>query len=204
MTPIIIVICVFVCVVALVGGLVLVFGGSSNSDIENRLDLLTSRRSATSERDKSEKLNLVANDLGEAKGLADEIFGHFFDLRRFLSQADLSMTSAQFLLLTAGLVAGGVLVVMLTDIPYFFAPIAAVVLGTCPFLYVYFKRSRRVSKFAEQLPDALELVSRALRAGHSLASGFSLVADEMAEPIRTEFNRCFEAQSRGRSRARAR
>jgi tight adherence protein B len=47
------------------------------------------------------------------------------------------------------------------------------------------------------LPDALELISRALRAGHSLASGISLVAEEMRAPINKEFNRVFEEQNLG-------
>ena len=54
-----------------------------------------------------------------------------------------------------------------------------------------------VRKFGKQLPDAMELVARALRAGHSLASGFSLVADEMTAPIGKEFGRVFEEQNLG-------
>ena len=197
MTSIIIIVCVFVCVVALVGGVALIFGSTPNSEVEDRLDQLTLGNSANPERDKSERMNLLSNDLSEAKGLADDIFGHFFDLRRFLSQADLNMTSGQFLLLSLGLGAAGVIVVLLTSIPYFFAPILGVLLASANFVFVYITRKRRVTKFAAQLPDALGLVSRALRAGHSLASGFSLVADEMAEPIRSEFNRCYEEQNLG-------
>ncbi|MEX2560260.1 MAG: type II secretion system F family protein, partial [Pirellulales bacterium] len=51
--------------------------------------------------------------------------------------------------------------------------------------------------FQSQLPDALELISRALRAGHSLAAGFSLVQEEMPEPIGVEFGRVFEEQNLG-------
>jgi tight adherence protein B len=51
--------------------------------------------------------------------------------------------------------------------------------------------------FAKQLPDALELIARALRSGHSLAAGFHLVSDEMSEPISVEFNRVFEEQNLG-------
>ena len=59
------------------------------------------------------------------------------------------------------------------------------------------RRRRRLRKFAKQLPDALELIARALRAGHSLAAGFNLVADEMAAPIGVEFQRVFEEQNLG-------
>ena len=47
------------------------------------------------------------------------------------------------------------------------------------------------------MPEALELISRALRAGHSLASGINLVAEEMADPIAKEFQRCYESQNLG-------
>ena len=55
----------------------------------------------------------------------------------------------------------------------------------------------RLEKFGQQLPEALELISRALRAGHSLASGINLVAEEMADPDRKEFHRCYESQNLG-------
>ena len=69
--------------------------------------------------------------------------------------------------------------------------------GALPFLFLFFKRKRRLAQFAKQLPEALELISRALRAGHSLASGFKLGADEMSNPINIEFERCYESQNLG-------
>jgi tight adherence protein B len=54
-----------------------------------------------------------------------------------------------------------------------------------------------MNRFNKQLPDALELLSRSLRAGHSLAAGFGLVGSEMAEPIGKEFGRAFEEQNLG-------
>ena len=58
-----------------------------------------------------------------------------------------------------------------------FVPFLALFAGWLPILWLMMRRKRRFKKFAKQLPDALELISRALRAGHSLASGFNLVAD---------------------------
>src|SRR5204863_154313 len=69
--------------------------------------------------------------------------------------------------------------------------------GFLPCMGLYVKRKRRLASFGKQLPEALELIGRALRAGHSLASGFKLVADEMPAPIGTEFERCYEAQNLG-------
>jgi tight adherence protein B len=66
-----------------------------------------------------------------------------------------------------------------------------------PYFYLLFRRGRRFKAFAAQLPDALELIARALRAGHSLAAGFNLCAHEMTAPISKEFSRVFEEQNLG-------
>jgi tight adherence protein B len=71
------------------------------------------------------------------------------------------------------------------------------ILATLPMIWLVLRRRRRFKQFAKQLPDALELVARALRAGHSLASGFSLVSEEMRAPIAKEFHRVFEEQNLG-------
>jgi tight adherence protein B len=64
-------------------------------------------------------------------------------------------------------------------------------------MWLLFKRKRRLKAFQAQLPDALELIARALRAGHSLGAGLNLVADEMPAPIGMEFGRTFEEQNLG-------
>jgi tight adherence protein B len=73
----------------------------------------------------------------------------------------------------------------------------AVVAGGVPLVWLLLRRRKRLKRFAAQLPDALELIARALRAGHSLAAGFSLVASEMTDPIAKEFGRVFEEQNLG-------
>jgi tight adherence protein B len=78
-----------------------------------------------------------------------------------------------------------------------FAPLVGLFLAFLPIMWLLMRRKRRLRKFAAQLPQALELISRALRAGHSLASGLSLVAQEMSEPIGPEFGRTFEEQNLG-------
>ena len=54
-----------------------------------------------------------------------------------------------------------------------------------------------MAAFGKQLPDTLELISHALCVGHSLAAGCSLVAEQMDDPIATEFGRVYEEQSLG-------
>ena len=59
------------------------------------------------------------------------------------------------------------------------------------------KRKMRLAQFGRQMTEALELLSRSLRAGHSLNAGFGLVGSEMEAPLATEFARCFEEQNFG-------
>jgi tight adherence protein B len=69
--------------------------------------------------------------------------------------------------------------------------IAAIVIGftfaIIPYLYLLFMEAKFLKKFDEQLPEALDLLSRALRSGYAIASGFELIAEEMENPIRSEF-----------------
>src|SRR5205823_1112634 len=85
----------------------------------------------------------------------------------------------------------------LARVPWFFAPLVGIVFFFIPFFWVLNKRRVRLKKFASQLPDALELVARALRAGHSLAAGMHVVAEEMPSPIADEFGRVYEEQNLG-------
>lgn len=66
-----------------------------------------------------------------------------------------------------------------------------------PWGYLYFQKRRRLGEIHRQLPDALELIARALRAGHALFVGMKMVGDEMREPIGGEFRRSFDEISMG-------
>jgi tight adherence protein B len=76
-------------------------------------------------------------------------------------------------------------------------PLSALILFSIPWVWVWNKRRARLKTFASQLPDALELVARALRAGHSLGAGMHVVAEEMPSPISDEFSRVYEEQNLG-------
>ena len=69
--------------------------------------------------------------------------------------------------------------------------------GLLPLFFVLFKRSQRSTKLSQQLPDALEMMARSLRAGHALQSAFKMVATEMPTPVSIEFARAFEEQKLG-------
>ncbi len=196
-TQLVILVAAFACVAAFTWALAAMFTSKSSSEVEDRLDALTAGGSKKAKGGDPDRPNLLNQALEEGPGLAETVFANFFDIRRFLSQADVALTPSQFCLLIVGLAALGGFGCTLAGVPLVFAPLAAGVLGATPWLYVFVKRKRRIGAFARQLPDALELISRALRAGHSLAAGFNLVGDEMAEPIRREFARVYEEQNLG-------
>ena len=66
-----------------------------------------------------------------------------------------------------------------------------------PFLILKMKRTRRMRAFEEQFPEALDLIARALKAGHAFATGLKMVADEMDEPVGPEFRKTFDEQNFG-------
>jgi tight adherence protein B len=78
-----------------------------------------------------------------------------------------------------------------------FALLLGLLLGATPFVYVLHKRRQRFNKFEEELPEALNLMVSALRAGHSLVAALGLVGSESPEPIGSEFKICCDEQNYG-------
>jgi tight adherence protein B len=100
----------------------------------------------------------------------------------------LSMLFALLLTIVLGFVLRGAAALALVGVP----------LGAAiPFLIILSNRSARNAKVSAQLPDALDMMVRSLRAGHGVSAAFRLVAQEMPPPIAVEFGRCFEEQNIG-------
>ena len=76
-------------------------------------------------------------------------------------------------------------------------PVGAAVGFAIPFVFLSFKRTRRMRAFEEQFPEGLDLIARALKAGHAFATGLKMVADEMSEPVGPEFRKTFDEQNFG-------
>jgi tight adherence protein B len=77
------------------------------------------------------------------------------------------------------------------------APLAALAGGASPFLWLLQRRSKRMKRFEEQFPEALDLLSRAIRAGHAFQTAMGMVADEMPDPVGPEFKKTFDQQNYG-------
>lgn len=197
MSPLLISIVVFLGVAGLVGAVAILLRGGAESRVEDRLAQLTSAKGAFANKDLLKESGVLSQPLDATQGMLEDFLAKFRSIALWFQQADTTVSPARFFTLCGILTFGGIVVGVGTGLNYLVIPILAVFLGSLPLFWLTMKRKRRFKKFAKQLPDALELISRALRAGHSLASGFNLVADEMTAPIATEFRKSFEEQNLG-------
>jgi tight adherence protein B len=191
---------VFVGVTALVGGVMLLLGQKPGSRIEDRLDLLTGVNTpAAAKEGLLKQASVLTRPLDQGPGLLDALVERFsnFNLQLLFEQADTSLTATQLMVASAGLAAAGGALALFLKAPLPMVPLAGILLGAVPAGWVLFRRRKRLKLFAAQLPDALEMLARALRAGQSLAFGFNMVGSEMGAPIGKEFSRIFEEQNLG-------
>lgn len=110
-------------------------------------------------------------------------------IERWIGQAGMSVSSSRLAVWALALVA--VIAILLRLLAPLSLPVAMLIalgLGLAiPALYINGRRKRRVRRFGEQLPAALDLLVRSLRVGHPLSASLAIVAEEMPDPIGTEF-----------------
>jgi tight adherence protein B len=118
-------------------------------------------------------------------------------LETLIEQADSNVTVAQILGWSA--VLAGAFAFLALAIGRWALLAVAVAAALAPTLWLLQARARRSRRMSEQLPEALEMMARSLRAGHALSAAFDLVAHEMPDPVCVEFGRAFEEQRLGLS-----
>ncbi len=118
-------------------------------------------------------------------------------LSSLLAQANLGWTPGRLLTMCGFLFGITLFIVYLRFNVFLFGVLAGLVVGAAPIGYVLMLRKRRFASFEKGLPEALNLMVSALRAGHSLIAAIGLVARECTEPIKSEFKICFEEQNYG-------
>jgi len=119
------------------------------------------------------------------------------NLRKLLVQADIRMRVGTLLLLMGVLAVLGFWAAGEANLGLFFSLVAGVLLGSVPYTYVAVMRKKRFARFEAQFPEAVDLMSRAIRAGHAFTTGIKMVGDEMPDPVGQEFRRMFEEQNLG-------
>jgi tight adherence protein B len=181
-------------VVAMVAMLYIALRRGDDDRAAERLDKLVGRNSRTES--STDMLLKQALQEVDRKTLMDRLMPEFFNLTKTFEQADCNIKpSALFGISLALSATGAALSIWLVNL--YVAPVGALLFFTLPWLWLFNKRNSRLKAFASQLSDAMELVARALRAGHSLAAGMHVVAEEMPAPISKEFGRVYEEQNLG-------
>ncbi len=166
--------------------------------LDQRLQEISQPDSVSSEEGADEGI-LKATHEGMLPAL-DRMFGgtaRGSALSRWLDQSGLKTTLSTALAASVAF-AVGMAFLMNMLIAHPFAMMLGAGLGAAmPWWYISFKRTRRLRKFEEDFPDGLDLIARALKAGHAFATGLKMVADEMDEPVGPEFRKTFDEQNFG-------
>jgi tight adherence protein B len=170
---------------------------------ETHADRALSRRLGTkptvSKLVRTSLVNVVApaSSLAALERLLAQFAGRLRPLEQLIERAGYSTSLGTFVLASVFAAGIGALAAMqLVGDPIAVVG-AAVLFGSAPLLFFKRAAKRRVAKFEEQFPEAIDLIARALRAGHAFTTGLGMVADEVAEPARSEFRLVHDRQNYG-------
>jgi len=191
-------------VIPIVGSMMLSYGiyqAVTESRTSNKKKMQDRLRGKTRQADKKVPQSILRRGgMGDTKSFADAVLGKFKfipKLQRMIEQADLPWSASQTMVNLSCL---AVLVAVVMLVLHINA-IAAVGCGGAiillPLLWLNFRRSRRVAKLSNQLPDVFDMMSQALRAGHSLAGAIQLIYEQLPPPISTEFAHVYHEQNLG-------
>jgi tight adherence protein B len=118
-------------------------------------------------------------------------------LSQWIEQSGMKVSLSGVLLIAFGLAVVLALVAVMVARSRWGMPVGAAVGFALPFIVLNVKRGRRLRAFEEQFPEGLDLIARALKAGHAFATGLKMVADEMPDPVGPEFRKTFDEQNFG-------
>jgi tight adherence protein B len=140
--------------------------------------------------DRLSSVQSVQAILSRAKGVSGP-------LERLILQSGLNITVGALVMTSALLGCVGYLAVRFLTHFTLLGVAAAPLFASLPVMFVRWKRTRRFRTFEEQFPEAIELMARALRAGHTFPTGIQMVADEMPNPMSAEFKLLYDRQNFG-------
>jgi len=145
-------------------------------------------------------LQLVRDELLSDVPALNKVLTHWHwanHLHEYIEQSGVRSKPGKILLLSFVLAVGSYLIVA-QIYPYVLVALAAGILaGMIPIWVIMFKRSRRFQQFEKHFAEALDLLARAVRAGHAITTGLEMVCKELPEPIAGEFRTTFEEQNFG-------
>jgi tight adherence protein B len=125
------------------------------------------------------------------------------NLQPFLEQANLKIRAGNILMLcmVSSVTLGVIGFFLARSLPQnqalMFAAVGMVLGGVFPYSYASYRRTKRFQKFEELFPEAIDTLARAVRAGHAFTTALELIANELSEPVASEFRKLFEEQKFG-------
>lgn len=161
--------------------------------LQNQLNGRSDPRSLGNEIGKSIRTDLEPQGF-EGKLLKYKLFRTVDDLLQ-LSFPTLGLK--KFLAIAAGCFGTAFMLMLAFTLQPIVALVAGVLLGACPFLYLTKRKAARQRMMDDQLPDSMDFLGRALKAGHSLATGLQMMGQELPQPIAGEFMHAFGQHSLG-------
>ncbi|MBW8866844.1 MAG: type II secretion system F family protein [Acidobacteria bacterium] len=118
-------------------------------------------------------------------------------LMKLIEQSGVKATPGTIVLASIMLALGGAVVASFFIHQPLALPFIAIAGGIAPYGFLVHRRSSRLKKFEEHFPEALDLLSRAIKAGHAFQTAMGMVADELPEPVGPEFKKSFDQQNFG-------
>jgi tight adherence protein B len=118
-------------------------------------------------------------------------------LQKLLKEADLKWTVGTLFLMSLAAFAFSAYLLYLRLQSVVVSMAVGIVAGLLPFAFVFFKRQKRIEKFEQGLPNALDLMVSALRVGHSFTAAIGVVTRECPDPVGSEFKACYDEQNYG-------
>ena len=118
-------------------------------------------------------------------------------LASLIEQSGVQTTPGAILVATLGAAGGAGLLALMFVPSLIIVLVVALFAGVLPYAWLRWKRSGRLKKFEEQFPDALDVLSRAVRAGHAFQAALGMAADELQAPVGPELKKAFEQQNFG-------
>lgn len=137
----------------------------------------------------------------QIKGLSGKLvrLAPFERLNRSLMHSFPDVNLARFLIISGGIGVTSLTLIGIVSSSLLLAGVACGIGTYIPFFLVGHRRNKRQRIIAEQLPEALDFLSRVLRAGHSLSTGLQMMGEELPQPLAGEFRRCYDQHSLGQS-----
>jgi tight adherence protein B len=188
----------FIAVVLLLEGIYLMWNtykGPNSGRIESRLQAISAGWHGSNESTNIYKRRLLSDSPKLERLLMQVPRIHHLD--RFLVQSGLELSVSMYAGYTCMAFLGGFSIASLLNLTFLISLLCAFSAGTLPTIFIFNAKKKRLLKIEEQLPDAIDLISRALKAGHAFSSALEMVATEGTEPLSSEFRITYDEVNYG-------